>query len=71
MRSLVPVLCFLSTVAFGQERPSDDEINARMQVFANQRNVLADREVVLSARIAVLEAELKKAKEAVCKLEKK
>ena len=68
--ALLLILCgsvgFVSPGA-AQERPSDEETNARMQVFAAQRNALADTEVLLRARLAVLEAELKKAKEMACK----
>lgn len=52
-------------------RPSDDEINARFQVMAAQRNRANDEAAVLQARLAVVEQELAKAKEAVCKPEPK
>lgn len=59
--------------ALAQQRPSDDEINARIQTLTAQRNAAQDQVVVLSgqaqAEIGKLQAEiagLKKAADA-CK----
>lgn len=70
MKNLAFVLLFIACAAQAQQ-VSQEEQDARLQAMNMQRNILADTEVVLRARLIVLEAELKKAKEAVCKPEPK
>lgn len=62
-------LAFAVASAGAQQRPSDEETNARINVLAGQRNQALDTVVILQARVAVLENELAKARDA-CKKEK-
>ena len=59
--AILAALAFAST-AFAQQRPSDEEINARLQTIAVQRNTCQDQVAVLSgqaqAEIGKLRAEI-------------
>ena len=75
MKRITTVLSALAIAlpAFAQQaqRPSDEEINARIQALTAQRNEAQDRIVVLTgqaqAEISRLTAELEKVKAMDCK----
>jgi hypothetical protein len=56
---LVAALC-IAFPCFAQERISDEEINARLQVVIDQRNAALDQLAIQRARVIVLEQEAKK-----------
>ena len=57
------ILLLVSGLASAQSKPADEEIDARFAAIAAQRNQAMDAVVVMQARIAMIEAELKKAKQ--------
>mgnify|MGYP001562629505 CR=1 FL=1 len=69
--ALTFVLAAAPTAALAQQpqRPSDDEINARIQAISSQRNAAQDQVAALAAALQTAQAELATAKKAaeVCK----
>jgi hypothetical protein len=64
---LLCALLALGAAASAQERVSEDEGNARMNVLSLQRNQAMDTVVVLQARLMTVEAALKKAQDEAAK----
>lgn len=68
MKRIAALVLFAATAAFAQapQRPSDEELNARIQTLSAQRNVALDQVVVLSgqatAEIGKLQAEIERLK---------
>ena len=62
--TIIFALMFMSLCALAQEKLSDEEINARVNVLSAQRNSAMDTVVVLQARVFALESDLKKARAA-------
>lgn len=74
MKRIAALALLAASTAFAQQqRPSDEEINARIQVLAAQRNAAQDQLAVLSGRadaeVAKLQAEIERLKKeaAACK----
>ena len=60
MKKTTLLLLLCTGLASAQSQVSPEEVDARIQAMAAQRNQAMDAVVVMQARIAMLEAELKK-----------
>lgn len=63
-RTTILLALALAAPASAQERISDEETNARINILSAQRNSAMDTVVVLQARVLALEADLKKSRAA-------
>lgn len=66
MKRLIVIATLAALPALAQQRPSDEEINARIQTLTAQRNAAQDQAVLLSgqatAEIGKLQAEVERLK---------
>jgi paraquat-inducible protein B len=69
-KTLAVLLLGVISFSFAQQNPSTEEINNRFSLIASQRNIAMDNVVVLQARLAIVEEELKKVREMKCSPEK-
>lgn len=59
-KAIVASLALLAAAVFANERPTEVEINGRVQAIVAQRDAALSDVILLNGRVAVLEDELKK-----------